>query len=633
MQQSQLLTFDVFRGISQYLSIKDLLNLQSVSMQMKDNVQLALKALLASIGFNNPNTTTPYNIIFRTIFGRETYFWSFDESVKPFKRRHILGMPVKSIQIGLTYTGILTIQNRMYICLSQEYQEVINQKPKFIIKQDIQMHIFKRFQVKQYSAASKGKFIYLKENGDLIVMFDNQEEYLISKNVEHFETSYYQLVAIFTNPQKIPQLPSEQTRAILYQLQDLTPHNCDQAQKYKQIILPDNEIITQVAIGSSAIYYLTKTQKVYSSDTKNEQVIDPIIKTVHQNYFDKRSIISIYSGLNYFLALSRESIKSIKEWTNEELQVWLAKIGFSDYVNIVKYNEFTGLEFSKQAVLQDFQINTLGLTNAELQIKLSTEITRSMELQYKDYQLFGWGKNDYGQLAAPLSNNVQFTKVALPNLDEDDEIIQIECGWKNVAILTHSGKLYLTENQQKQIKREKDIQQQQQQQQQQDEGGKKRKKSRQEPKDIKDQKEQKEPEQQLQQQQQSKYWSDISKIFIKSNDKREYRHYYVNLSKDYLVVVCSIFDKKTMLNYFPEMLEQKEMQKKFKPTLQVIDRILWDTKFNKEDFIVGYEDRFLGIMEVPFTDFIISQVKSHRVQYFKQKGKIVWDRPRRLDLL
>lgn len=76
---------------------------------MKDNVHLSLKALLASIGFNNPNTTTPYNIIFRTIFGRETYFWSFDESVKPFKRRHILGMPVKSIEIGLTYTGILTI--------------------------------------------------------------------------------------------------------------------------------------------------------------------------------------------------------------------------------------------------------------------------------------------------------------------------------------------------------------------------------------------------------------------------------------------------------------------------------------------------------------------------------------------
>ncbi|CAD8115981.1 unnamed protein product [Paramecium primaurelia] len=617
MQQSQLQVFDVFRGISTFLTIKDILNLQTVSKQMKENVQLTLKALLASIGFNNPNTTTPYNIIFRTIFGRETYFWSFDESVKPFKRRHILGMPVKSIQIGLTYTGILTIQNRLYICQSHEYQEFINQKPNFIIK----------LQVKQFSTTSKGKFIYLKENGDLNIVFENLEEYLIAKNVDFFETSYYQLVAIFLNPQKIPQLPSEQTRAILYQLQDLTPQNCDQIQKYKQIILPDDENIIQIAIGSNAIYYLSKTQKVYQSDTKNEQVIDQIIKTVQQNYFDKKSIISIYSGLNYFLALGRENIKSIKEWTNEELQAWLSKIGFSDYVNIVKYNEFTGLEFSKEAVHQEFQKNTLGLINAELQIKLSTEITRAMEQQYKDYQLFGWGKNDFGQLAVPLSNNVQYTKVSLPNLEEDDEIIQIECGWKNVAILTHSGKLYLTENQQKQLKKEKDIQQQPQQLQ--DEEGKKKKKSRQDQKDQKEQ--QKDPEQQ--QQQQSKYWSDISKIFIKSNDKREYKHYYVNLSKDYLVVICSIFDKKIIQNYFPEMLEQKEFQKKFKPTLQVIDRILWDIKFNKEDFIVGYEDRFLGIMEVPFTDFINSQVKSHRVQYFKQHGKIVWDRSRRLDLL
>ncbi|CAD8191464.1 unnamed protein product [Paramecium pentaurelia] len=617
MQQSQLQVFDVFRGISNFLTIKDILNLQTVSKQMKENVQLTLKALLASIGFNNPNTTTPYNIIFRTIFGRETYFWSFDESIKPFKRRHILGIPVKSMQIGLTYTGILTNQNRLYICQSNEYQEFINQKPNFIIK----------LQVKQYSTTSKGKFIYLKENGDLNIVFENLEEYLIAKNVDFFETSYYQLVAIFSNPQKIPQLPSEQTRAILYQLQDLTPQNCDQVQKYKQIILPDDENIIQIAIGSNAIYYLSKTQKVYQSDTKNEQVIDQIIKTIQQNYFDKKSIISIYSGLNYFLALGRENIKSIKEWTNEELQAWLSKIGFSDYVNIVKYNEFTGLEFSKEAVHQEFQKNALGLINAELQIKLSTEITRAMEVQYKDYQLFGWGKNDFGQLAVPLSNNVQYTKVSLPNLEEDDEIIQIECGWKNVAILTHSGKLYLTENQQKQLKREKDIQQQPQQLQ--DEGGKKRKKSRQDQKDYKEQ--QKDPEQQ--QQQQSKYWSDISKIFIKSNDKREYKHYYVNLSKDYLVVICSIFDKKIIQNYFPEMLEQKELQKKFKPTLQVIDRILWDIKFNKEDFIVGYEDRFLGIMEVPFTDFINSQVKSHRVQYFKQNGKIVWDRSRRLDLL
>ncbi|CAK84080.1 unnamed protein product (macronuclear) [Paramecium tetraurelia] len=467
-----------------------MLNLQLVSKQIKENVQLTLKSLLASIGFNNPNTTTPQNIIFRTLYGRDTYFWSFDQSVKPFKRRHILEMPVKSMQIGLTYTGILTIQNRLYICQSHEYQDLINQKPNFIIQQFIQMLIIQDY---------KQRKIYIpKRDSDLIITFENLEEYLIAQNVEFFETSYFQLTAIFSIPQKIPQLHSDQTRAILYQLQDLTTQNCDQAQKYKQIILPEDENIIQVAMGSNAIYYLSKTQKIYQSDTKNEQVSDPNIRTVHQNYFDRKSIISIYSGLNYFLALGRENIKSIKEWTNEELQAWLSKI----------------------------------------------------------------------------------------------QLIQVD---------------------------QKDTQQQQPQQQN-DEGGKKRKKSRQDQKDIKDQKEYKDQEQQLQQQQ-SKYWSDFSKIFIKSNYKREYKYYYVNLGKDYLIVICSILDKKTIQNYFPEILEQKEMQKKFKPTLQFIDRILWDVKYNKDDFVVGCEDRFLGIMEVPLSDYTNSQVKKPQSSIFQIKWK------------
>lgn len=76
---------------------------------MKDHIQKILKFILKNLGLDNGNTTTPSNIICRTIFGRETYYWAFDESVKPFKRRHTLGLPVKSFQVGLTFTGILTL--------------------------------------------------------------------------------------------------------------------------------------------------------------------------------------------------------------------------------------------------------------------------------------------------------------------------------------------------------------------------------------------------------------------------------------------------------------------------------------------------------------------------------------------
>lgn len=65
----------------------------------------------------------------RTIFGRETYHWSFDDSVKPFKRRHILGLAVKSFKVGLTFTGLLTLSNQLLFCTSNEYMDQIIQKP------------------------------------------------------------------------------------------------------------------------------------------------------------------------------------------------------------------------------------------------------------------------------------------------------------------------------------------------------------------------------------------------------------------------------------------------------------------------------------------------------------------------
>jgi uncharacterized protein (UPF0248 family) len=62
----------------------------------------------------------------------------------------------------------------------------------------------------------------------------------------------------------------------------------------------------------------------------------------------------------------------------------------------------------------------------------------------------------------------------------------------------------------------------------------------------------------------------------------------------------------------------------------------WDESFNKADFVVGYEDRFLGIMEVPVERFerdVTSEsfVPFHRVQYFKNKDEIVWDRRTKID--
>ena len=73
----------------------------------------------------------------------------------------------------------------------------------------------------------------------------------------------------------------------------------------------------------------------------------------------------------------------------------------------------------------------------------------------------------------------------------------------------------------------------------------------------------------------------------------------------------------------------------------VISRILWDPDLPSEEFTVGYLDRFVGIIEKPFSAFSWEDIASvgmnvlaipkHRIQYFKYHDEVVWDKRCQLD--
>lgn len=75
----------------------------------------------------------------------------------------------------------------------------------------------------------------------------------------------------------------------------------------------------------------------------------------------------------------------------------------------------------------------------------------------------------------------------------------------------------------------------------------------------------------------------------------------------------------------------------------VISRILWDPSVDASEFVVGYVDRFLGVLERPFCDFNWETnpcdcdytaelaLPRHRIQYFTYRGHRVWDRHTRTD--
>lgn len=77
---------------------------------------------------------------------------------------------------------------------------------------------------------------------------------------------------------------------------------------------------------------------------------------------------------------------------------------------------------------------------------------------------------------------------------------------------------------------------------------------------------------------------------------------------------------------------------KFRTAADVMNRLRWDENMDSADFIVGYEDRFVGIKERPLDEWTGEQtdeefIPQHRIQYFRRRsdGARVWDRTLRVD--
>ena len=77
---------------------------------------------------------------------------------------------------------------------------------------------------------------------------------------------------------------------------------------------------------------------------------------------------------------------------------------------------------------------------------------------------------------------------------------------------------------------------------------------------------------------------------------------------------------------------------KLRPAPDILNRLRWDPNLDSSDYVVGYEDRFLGTREIPLDKWKSEQtdeefIPQHRIVYFKKRsdGVIVWDKEKRVD--
>ena len=80
---------------------------------------------------------------------------------------------------------------------------------------------------------------------------------------------------------------------------------------------------------------------------------------------------------------------------------------------------------------------------------------------------------------------------------------------------------------------------------------------------------------------------------------------------------------------------------RLRPALDVLNRLRFDGRYTVDDYVIGYEDRHAGIMEMPVTAWKTSDTTSEefipqsRIVYYKRKsdGVEVWNRRTRLDVI
>jgi uncharacterized protein (UPF0248 family) len=80
--------------------------------------------------------------------------------------------------------------------------------------------------------------------------------------------------------------------------------------------------------------------------------------------------------------------------------------------------------------------------------------------------------------------------------------------------------------------------------------------------------------------------------------------------------------------------------RKLRPATDILNRLRWDPNMDSSDYIIGYDDRFLGVRETGLDRWKTEQtdeefIPQHRILYFKRKSDelVVWERETRKDAI
>lgn len=417
--------------------------------------------------------------------------------------------------------------------------------------------------------------------------------------------------------------------------------------KAQKIDCPKNKIL-QISCESMITYILyEKDYKIYIIDENlnNEKLVAILCPEL-----TKLKLSKISSGIAHSLGLYQEKYSPMKFWSTEILITWLEKINFAQIIELISIENITGEQFfkmNKEELGEKFEF-----LDEDLLAKLNYEKNKCEVETYGKSTLYGWGANRNGQLATKSNTCKYNAPVNIPLPEINGEIIKnILCGFKTSALITDQGTLFISGNIKPVKKPEKPIEKPSKK----STKSKPKKASRKhkenssddenaknsdsdEEKPTKDKGHKKKSKKLLEEEK-----SKLEKSEEKHNLEKSLKHRWINFGKllnDKLkseVYLITMWHKEILISYNLTKIghdgKHKIGQKFSKSADKILKQIAWDERLKNGKFSVGYEDRFLGIIEKPYEEFSNSEVPLHRVQYIKKDGNLVWDRKTRLNKL
>ena len=384
--------FELYDKIFSYLDFASLMHSLSVSNDFYHLLNRFFKQFLLT---NNllelpsktqiqPNTeeisADHYLKLFRTFYSREVLVAQLSSAKQSYTELQLVRYPrcstygVNDFSLGAKFAVFHLFNNDIIFLKSEEYLN-----PLFNMKNITRLNIRKN--VAKFCTRARDLF-YMTNSGHLHAIFYSQEtpsheltEGVLSLTLNHplkdFDASYVHAIMDLRGKDdpKVGQLTKnseehkENNKGTVLQdirylnLQNLIPEDFNNPERIRKVEGLDELELESFSVSNTACYFIAKGGRIYECDLTVPN--NNKYQSFEFQHLKNKTIRKVWCGYNTHFVMEQSELPSIEQWSQKEILAWANTKDFSEYMNILKYENISGKELIAADKL--FLIERLGM--------------------------------------------------------------------------------------------------------------------------------------------------------------------------------------------------------------------------------------------------------------------------------